>query len=170
MRFDRLTAKLQEAVADAQSLAVVRDNTAIEPCHVLSALLDQQGGSVRPLLGQAGADLTVLRRELNQHLESLPRLKTPTGEVSVGQELNRVFNLADKLAQQRGDQFIASELMLLAMLDANVDAAKVLQKAGVQKARLTQVIDQPMPKRADRHCPSTPSTSPSAPPAASWIP
>ncbi|MFP5430520.1 MAG: ATP-dependent chaperone ClpB [Gammaproteobacteria bacterium] len=142
MRFDRLTAKLQEAVADAQSLAVGRDNTAIEPGHVLSSLLDQQGGSVRPLLGQTGADLTVLRRELNNHLESLPRLKTPTGEVSVGQELNRVFNLADKLAQQRGDQFIASELMLLAMFDANVDAAKVLQKAGVQKARLTQVIDQ----------------------------
>jgi ATP-dependent Clp protease ATP-binding subunit ClpB len=142
MRFDRLTAKLQEAVSDAQSLAVGRDNTAIEPGHVLMALLEQQGGSVRPLLTQAGADAARLGRELGQHLEQLPRLQTPTGEVAVGQELNRVFNLADKLAQQRGDQFIASELMLLAMFDANADAAKVLQKAGVQKTRLLQVIDQ----------------------------
>ncbi len=142
MRFDRLTAKLQEAVADAQSLAVGRDNTAIEPGHVLSALLEQQGGSVRPLLSQAGGDVAVLRRELATHLDNLPRLQTPTGEVAVGQELNRVFNLADKLAQQRGDQFIASELMLLAMFEANADVAKVLQKAGVQKARLAQVIEQ----------------------------
>ncbi|MDO8268434.1 MAG: ATP-dependent chaperone ClpB [Moraxellaceae bacterium] len=142
MRFDRLTAKLQEAVSDAQSLAVGKDNSAIEPGHVLAALLDQQGGSVRPLLAQAGADTTVLGRELSAHLDNLPRLKSPTGEVAVGQELNRVFNLADKLAQQRGDQFIASELMLLAFFDANADVAKVLQKAGVQKARLTQVIDQ----------------------------
>jgi len=142
MRFDRLTAKLQEAVADAQSLAIGRDNSAIEPGHVLAALLEQQGGSVRPLLAQAGADAGVLGRELATHLDNLPRLKTPTGEISVGQELNRVFNLADKLAQQRGDQFIASELMLLAFFDANTGVAKVLQKAGVQKARLTQVIEQ----------------------------
>ena len=142
MRFDRLTAKLQEAISEAQSLAVGRDNTAIEPAHVLKALLDQQGGSVRPLLAQAGANEALLTQALAAHLDNLPTLKTPTGEVSVGQELNRVFNLADKQAQQRGDQFIASELMLLAMFDANVDAAKILQKAGVQKARLLQVIDQ----------------------------
>ncbi|MGB4342787.1 MAG: Clp protease N-terminal domain-containing protein, partial [Moraxellaceae bacterium] len=88
MRFDRLTAKLQEAVSDAQSLAVGKDNSAIEPGHVLAALLDQQGGSVRPLLAQAGADTTVLGRELSAHLDNLPRLKSPTGEVAVGQELN----------------------------------------------------------------------------------
>ena len=142
MRFDRLTAKLQEAVAEAQSLALGRDNTAIEPGHVLSALLDQQGGSVRPLLTQSGADPSILGRELATHLDNLPHLQSPTGDISVGQELNRAFNLADKLAQQRGDQFIASELMLLAFFEAKTDVAKVLQKAGVQKARLVQVIDQ----------------------------
>jgi ATP-dependent Clp protease ATP-binding subunit ClpB len=142
MRFDRLTARLQDAVATAQSLAVGQDNTAIEPGHVLSALIDQQGGGVRPLLAQAGADVALLGRELKTHLDTLPRLTTPTGEVAVGSELNRVFNLADKLAQQRGDEFIASELLLLAMFDANVAVANVMKKAGVQKARLGQVIDQ----------------------------
>jgi ATP-dependent Clp protease ATP-binding subunit ClpB len=142
MRFDRLTAKLQEALADAQSLAIGRDNSAIEPGHLLAALLNQQGGSVRPLLAQAGADLGLLGRELASHLDSLPKLKTPTGEIAVGTDLSRVFNLADKLAQQRGDQFIASELLLLAFFDANNDVAKLLQKAGVQKKTLTQVVDQ----------------------------
>jgi ATP-dependent Clp protease ATP-binding subunit ClpB len=142
MRYDRLTAKLQEALADAQSLAAGRDNTAIEPGHLLSALLDQQAGSVRPLLAQAGADMPRLSRELSIHLDNLPKLQRATGEVSVGPELARVFNLADKLAQQRGDQFMASEIVLLAFFEAGNEASKVLQKAGVQKARLTQVIDQ----------------------------
>ncbi|MCC2637612.1 MAG: ATP-dependent chaperone ClpB [Moraxellaceae bacterium] len=142
MRFDRLTAKLQEAVADAQSLAIGSDNPSIEPGHLLSALLDQQGGSVRPLLAQAGANLGVLGPELARHLSDLPRISSPTGEAPVGAELNRVFNLADKLAQQRGDQFIASELALLAFFDANAGVARLLQKAGVQKALLAQVIDQ----------------------------
>ena len=142
MRFDRLTAKLQEALSDAQSLTIGRDNTAIEPGHLLAALIDQQGGSVRPLLAQAGADMARLSRELAIHLDNLPRLQTPTGEIAVGAELARAFNLADKQAQQRGDQFIASELMLLAFFDANNEAAKVLQRSGVQKARLLQVVDQ----------------------------
>ncbi|MFZ5560117.1 MAG: ATP-dependent chaperone ClpB [Pseudomonadota bacterium] len=142
MRFERLTAKLQEAVADAQSLAIGRDNTAIEPAHLLSALLEQQGGSVRPLLAQAGANLGQLASELARHIDNLPRISNPTGEAHVGQELNRAFNLADKLAQQRGDQFIASELMLPAFFDANTEVAKLLQKAGVQKATLAQVIDR----------------------------
>ncbi|MDI1302135.1 MAG: ATP-dependent chaperone ClpB [bacterium] len=142
MRFDTFTAKLQEALASAQSLAVGRDNTAIEPGHLLQALLDQSGGSVRPLLAQAGADLGLLGRDLALHLDDLPTLKQPTGEVSIGQELSRVFNLADKLAQQRGDQFLASELVLLAFFDANAGVVKLLQKAGVQKTRLLQVVDQ----------------------------
>ncbi|MES2917327.1 MAG: ATP-dependent chaperone ClpB [Pseudomonadota bacterium] len=142
MRFDRLTAKLQEAVADAQSMAIGRDNTAIEPGHLLSALIGQQGGSVRPLLAQAGANLGTLGPELARHLESLPRISNPTGEANISPDLNRVFNLGDKLAQQRGDQFIASELMLLAFFDANVEAAKLLQKVGVNKATLARVIDQ----------------------------
>ena len=142
MRFETFTAKLQEALANAQSLAVGRDNTAIESGHLLSALLDQSGGSVRPLLAQAGADLGLLSRDLAAHLDDLPTLKQPTGEVTVGQELSRVFNLADKLSKQRGDQFLASELVLLAFFEANAAAAKLLQKAGVQKAKLLQVVDK----------------------------
>lgn len=142
MRFDTFTAKLQEALGNAQSLAVGRDNTAIEPGHLLAALLEQQGGSVRPLLAQAGADLGQLSQSLAAHLADLPRLAQPTGEVTVGQELSRVFNLADKSAQQRGDQFLASELVLLAFFEANVSVARLLQKAGVQKAKLLQVVEQ----------------------------
>ncbi|MFN3587721.1 MAG: Clp protease N-terminal domain-containing protein, partial [Moraxellaceae bacterium] len=142
MRIDRLTAKLQEALSDAQSLAVGRDHSAIEPGHLLAALLEQQGGSVRPLLQQAGADAGALARELGRHLDDLPRLASATGDVSVGSELARVLNLADRNAQQRGDAFIASELVLLAFFDANAAVAKVLQKAGVQKARLEQAIQQ----------------------------
>lgn len=142
MRFDSFTAKLQEALASAQSIAVGSDNTAIEPGHLLLALLDQSGGSVRPLLAQAGADLGQLGRDLAAHLEDLPRIKHPTGEVGVGQELARVFNLADKMAQQRGDKFLASELALLAFFEANVAVVKLLQKAGVQKTRLMQVVDK----------------------------
>jgi len=142
MRFDTFTAKLQEALANAQSLAVGRDNTAIESGHLLSALLDQRDGSVRPLLAQAGADLGQLGRDLAAHLDDLPTLKQPTGEVTVGQELSRVFNLADKLSKQRGDQFLASELVLLAFFEANAAVVKLLQKAGVQKAKLVQVVDQ----------------------------
>jgi ATP-dependent Clp protease ATP-binding subunit ClpB len=142
MRFDRLTARLQEALADAQSAAIGRDNTAIEPAHLLSALLEQQGGGVRPLLQQAGANLNQLATDLARQIDNLPRISNPTGEAQLGQELSRTFNLADKLAQQRGDQFIASELVLLAFFDANTEVAKLLQKAGVQKATLAQVIDQ----------------------------
>ncbi|MCD6060497.1 MAG: clpB protein, partial [Moraxellaceae bacterium] len=142
MRFDRLTARLQEAVADAQSMAIGRDNTAIEPAHLLSALLEQQGGGMRPLLAQAGADLGQLSAGLERHIENLPRISNPTGEAHVSPELNRTFNLADKLAQQRGDQFIASELVLLAFFDANTEVAKLLQKSGVQRQTLAKVIDQ----------------------------
>lgn len=142
MRFDQFTTKLQEALTDAQSRASRQDNTTIEPGHLLAAFLEQQGGSVRPLLAQAGANLNVLNQELKQHLDNLPRLKTPTGEVGIGQELSRVFNLADKAAQKRGDQFIASEIVLLAFFEANASVVKALQKANVQKDRLQQAIEQ----------------------------
>ena len=117
MRQERLTNALQHALADAQSIAVGRDHSALEPVHVLSALLRDSGGSTRPLLSQAGFDLPGLEGELEAQLERLPVVKSPTGEVGVSPELVRLLNLADKLAQQQGDQFIAVETLLLAAFD-----------------------------------------------------
>ncbi len=142
MRFDRLTGKLQQAFADAQSLAVGRDNPSIESVHLLLALLSQEGGSVRPLLAQGGVALVAVQQELQTLLDRQPAVQSPDGNVQVGQELSRVFNLADKLAQQRGDQFIASELAVLAMLEADVEAGRILKKAGLDKNKLSALIDQ----------------------------
>ncbi|MCI0749700.1 MAG: type VI secretion system ATPase TssH, partial [Nevskiales bacterium] len=113
MRTDKLTARFQQALADAQSLAVGRDHTQIEPAHLLWALLNQDGGSTLPLLTQAGVNPDQLRNRLAQVLDRLPKLSTPTGEVPVSAELGRVLNLTDKLAQQRKDQFVSSELFVL---------------------------------------------------------
>ena len=111
MRIDRLTNQLQNALADAQSLAVGRDHNQIEPAHVLLAMLDQQGGSVRPLLSQAGFDVNGLRNGLAKELEGFARVQNPTGDVHMSQELMRLFNLADKQAQKAGDKFIAGDYM-----------------------------------------------------------
>ncbi|MGH8458623.1 MAG: Clp protease N-terminal domain-containing protein, partial [Nevskiales bacterium] len=115
MRMDKLTSRLQSALADAQSLAVGRDHTQIEPVHLLLALLNQQGGSITPLLSQTGINLATLRAQLNTIFDGLARLKDSSGEVSFSQELGRILNVADKLSQERKDQFISSELVLLAM-------------------------------------------------------
>ncbi|HEX5277191.1 MAG TPA: Clp protease N-terminal domain-containing protein, partial [Fluviicoccus sp.] len=133
MRFDKLTAKLQQALSEAQSLAVCRDHTTIEPAHLLLALLQQQDGSTRPLLSQSGGNIAALERKLNELLEGVAVIKNPTGEVQVGQELGKVLNLADKLAQKKQDQFIASEMVILAMLEAGGAIAKALQQSGVDK-------------------------------------
>jgi ATP-dependent Clp protease ATP-binding subunit ClpB len=140
MRIDRMTTRLQQALQESQSLAVGRDHTQIEPAHLLAALIDQQGGSLKPLLAQAGADPARVRRELENLLHKLPVVKTPTGDVGVSQDLGRVLNLADRLAQQRGDQFITSELVLLAVLDDRGDAGKVLRQAGVDKTKAEAAI------------------------------
>ncbi|MFP5383907.1 MAG: ATP-dependent chaperone ClpB [Gammaproteobacteria bacterium] len=141
MRIDRMTSRLQQALQEAQSLAVGRDHTQIEPVHLLVALVDQQAGSLKPLLAQAGADPARARRELEALMHKLPTVKTPTGEVGVSAELGRALNLADRLAQQRGDQFISSELVLLAVLDDRGDAGKVLRQAGVDKSKAEAAIN-----------------------------
>ena len=117
MRRERLTNALQQALAEAQSIAVGRDHSAIEPVHLLAALLRDSGGSTRPLLAQAGFDLPGLEGELEAQLERLPTIRNPTGDIDVSPELMRLLNLADKLAQQQGDQFIAVETVLLAAFD-----------------------------------------------------
>jgi ATP-dependent Clp protease ATP-binding subunit ClpB len=142
MRLDRLTNQLQMALADAQSLAVGRDHSQIESLHVLLALLDQQGSSVRPLLAQSGFDVNGLRNELNKQLEALPRIQNPTGDVHMSPEMGRLLNLADKQAQQAGDKFISSEsLLLAAMSDKNNAMGKLLNRFGDQK-RLTDIIER----------------------------
>ncbi|MDM3870245.1 ATP-dependent chaperone ClpB [Porticoccus sp. W117] len=139
MRIDKFTNSLQAALADAQSLAVGRDNNAIEPVHLLLALLNQQGGAVRPLLAKAGFDLSGLQTDLEQQLERVARIQSPTGEVGLSADLGRWFNLADKLAQQQGDQYIASETVLLAAFDDRSDVSKALNHYG-NKQQLQQAI------------------------------
>ena len=112
MRMDKLTSRFQQALSDAQSLAVGRDHAIIEPAHLLLALLDQQGGGTRPLLAQAGVNVADLRLRLAEALDTLPKVTGQAGNVQVGNDLIRLLNVTDKLAQQRGDAYIASELIL----------------------------------------------------------
>src|SRR5690348_1972868 len=135
MRMDKLTSRFQQALADAQSLAVGRDHNFIEPAHLLVALLDQQGGGTRPLLAQAGVNVPVLRERLGEILERLPKVSGQAGNVSVGNDLARLLNVTDKLAQQRGDAYIASELFLLAALEDGGDAGRALKAAGASKQK-----------------------------------
>ena len=142
MRMDKLTSKFQLALADAQSLALGRDHQFIEPAHLLSALVDQQGGSARPLLAKAGANVNQLRSELGALLDRLPKVEGAAGEVHVSNELNRLFNVTDKLAQKRGDQFIASELFLLAAFEDKSELAKVLKDSGAVRGAIEKAIDE----------------------------
>jgi ATP-dependent Clp protease ATP-binding subunit ClpB len=152
MRIDRLTNQLQMALSDAQSLAVGRDHTQLEPSHVLLAMLDQQGGAVRPLLAQAGFDVTGLRNGLAIALDSLPRVQNPTGDVHMSNEMGRLLNLADKQAQQNGDAYISSECVLqAAMQDSSNSLGKILAQYGdakkldeaINKVRGGEAVDNP---------------------------
>lgn len=140
MRIDRLTSKLQLALSDSQSLAVGMDHPAIEPAHLLQALIDRQGGSIKPLLMQVGFDVNSLRKELGKELDQLPKIQNPTGDVNMSQDLARLLNQADRLAQQKGDQFISSELVLLAAMDENSKLGKLLLGQGVSKKALENAI------------------------------
>ncbi len=141
MRMDKLTSRFQQALADAQSLAVGRDHHLIEPAHVLAALLDQSDGSTRPLLQQAGVNVPALRTRLGELLDRLPTVKGQEGNLNVSNDLGRLLNLGDKLAQQRGDQFIASELFVLACVDDKGDVGLALKAAGAKKAAIEKAID-----------------------------
>ena len=140
MRIDRLTSKLQLALSDAQSLAVGLDHPGIEPAHLMQALLEQQGGSIKPLLMQVGFDVNSLRSALSKELDQLPKIQNPTGDVNMSQDLARLLNQADRLAQQKGDQFISSELVLLAAMDENSKLGKLLLGQGVSKKALENAI------------------------------
>ncbi|WP_041522420.1 ATP-dependent chaperone ClpB [Gilvimarinus agarilyticus] len=141
MRIDRLTNQLQLALSDAQSLAVGRDHSQLEPVHLLLALLDQQGSTVQPLLTQAGFDVKGLRNELNKTLDRQARVQDPSGDVRMSPELGRLLNLADRYAQKAGDKFVSSESLLLAtMKDKDSELGKQLAQFG-NTERLAQAVE-----------------------------
>jgi len=141
MRMDKLTNQLQQVLADAQSLAVGRDHAFIEPVHVLSAMLSQHAGSIRPLLQQCKADLQRLTSVVQDSLESQPTVSGSAGDVHISQDTSRLLNRADKLAQERKDTYLSSELVLLAMLDKSLPVASYLAKAGVTDGALGAAIE-----------------------------
>lgn len=142
MRIDRLTSKLQVALSDAQSVALGRDHNFIEPAHLLVALLDQKGSAIAPLLRNAGADVAKLKAGLASYLDGLPQIQNHDGEVHMSNDLGRVMNYADKLAQKRQDQYIASELVILAMTQDRSRIAALLRESGVTAEKLEAAIDQ----------------------------
>jgi ATP-dependent Clp protease ATP-binding subunit ClpB len=141
MRQDKLTSKFQQALADAQSLALGRDHQFMEPAHVLLAMIDSQGGSVRPLLLKAGVDVNKLRSELQALLDRLPRVEGTPGEIHISNDLNKLLNITDKLAQQRGDQFISSELFVLAAFDDRT-LSGILKGARGVKGAIEKAIEE----------------------------
>ncbi|NBO74731.1 MAG: AAA family ATPase, partial [Gammaproteobacteria bacterium] len=142
MRQDKLTEKFRQGLGEAQSLALGRDHQIIEPAHVLLALIDQQAGTVRPLLVKAGGNLPRLRSDLGAALERLPKVEGTPGEIHISNDLQRLLNVTDKLAQNRGDQYISSELFVLAAFDDKPLLARLLKDAGFSKAAIDKAIDE----------------------------
>ena len=141
MNIEKFTTKFQQAIAEAQSLAIGKDNQFIEPVHLLSALLNQQDGSVAPILTASGVNVAVLRNELNNELAKLPQVSGNGGDVQLSRQLLNLLNLCDKLAQQRQDKFISSELFLLAALEEKGAVSEILKKCGAKKEQILQAID-----------------------------
>jgi ATP-dependent Clp protease ATP-binding subunit ClpB len=140
MRLDKLTTKFQQALADAQSLAVGNDNSYIEPVHLLSALIAQEDGGTASLFARAGVNVARLRESLKGAIGRLPKVEGQGGEVSISRELNNLLNLTDKEAQKRGDQFIASEMFVLALAEDKGEAGRLLKEAGGSKKALEQAV------------------------------
>jgi ATP-dependent Clp protease ATP-binding subunit ClpB len=141
MRFDKLTTKFQQAFADAQSIAVGQDNPAIEPQHLLLALLQQDDGSTVSLLQRSGVNTTPLLESVKQNVQRLPKVENAGGEVNISRTLNNLLNLADKEAQKRNDQFIASEMFLLACLQDKGEISALLKQHGANAAALERAIN-----------------------------
>jgi ATP-dependent Clp protease ATP-binding subunit ClpB len=147
MRMDKLTTKFQMAIAEAQSLAVGRDHQFIEPVHLMVALLDQDGGSVRHLLTRhlltrAGVNVAALRSQLGEALDRLPQVQGTGGDVQISNDLGRHLNLTDKLAQKRKDQYVSSELFVLAAVEAGGALADLLTRNGASATALEQAVEQ----------------------------
>ncbi|MDX1590132.1 MAG: Clp protease N-terminal domain-containing protein, partial [Oleiphilaceae bacterium] len=142
MRIDKMTSKLQEALADAQSLAVGRDHNFIAPVHLMQALINQKDGSARSLLRQIGVNAERFSQALGKEIEKLPQVQGAEGDVHVSNELGRLLNVADKLAQQRGDAYLSSELVLQAALEDKGPLGKLLKDHGVERKALNDAIEK----------------------------
>ncbi len=138
---DKLTSKFQIAIADAQSLAVGRDHQFIEPIHLMSALLDQEGGTINHLLMQSGVNINILRSQLSEAIDRLSSIENASGDVHISNDLSRLLNLTDKLAQKRNDKFISSELFILAAIDDKGTIGDLLRSAGANKAAIEKTIE-----------------------------
>ncbi len=141
MRTDKLTTRFQEALSDAQSLAVGRDNQFIEAAHVLMALLEQDASTVNQVLSSTGVNIAEVKAKLQEAIERLPQVQGHQGDVQLSNEVIRLLNQTDKLAQQRNDQFISSELFLLALVEAKTPASEILKAAGANKQQIEQAIE-----------------------------
>jgi len=153
MRFDKLTTKFQQALADAQSIAVGQDQQFIEPLHLLVALLQQDDGSAASLLSRAAVNLPRLREAAKQAISRLPKVEGHGGEVQISRELNGLLNLTDKEAQKRGDQFISSELFLLALAEDKGEAGRLLKENGGNRKAICAAANRwraPRPKASAR--------------------
>ena len=142
MRMDKLTSKFQLALADAQSLAVGRDHQFIEPVHLMAALLDQDGGTAPGLLSKAGVNVNLLRSRLGEALDRLPAVEGAGGELHISNDLGKLLNVTDKLAQKRGDAYISSELFILAALQSRSPLAGLLQESGAVRGAVEKAIDE----------------------------
>jgi ATP-dependent Clp protease ATP-binding subunit ClpB len=138
---DKLTARFQQALGEAQSLAVSLDHAMLEPEHVMLALLDQEGGGIRGLLARAGAGVDQLRSALGEKVEGFPKVRGQAGQINMSNDLARVLNLTDKIAGKRGDAYIASELFVLAALEARVGLSELLHQAGVTRQAVEDAIE-----------------------------
>jgi len=141
MRMDKLTSKFQMAIADAQSLALGRDHQFIEPLHLMAALLNQEGGTIGPLLSQSNINLNILRSRVSQKLDQLPQVEGDDGDIHISNDLGRLLNRCDKLAQKRKDQFIASELFVLAAIEDKGVLGEILSDLGADKNAVSAAID-----------------------------
>lgn len=142
IRPDKLTVKLQSALGDASSIAVGRDHQFVEGAHLLTAMIEQQGGTVHNLLAKADVNVILLRSELGKYLDTLPTVSGNQGEVALSQELLALLNQADGLAQKRGDQFISSEMIVLAAVDSKKKIGQLLREAGATRSLIEQAIDR----------------------------
>lgn len=141
-RMDKFTTKFQIALADAQSLAIGQDNQFIEPVHLLKALLDQDGSALTALLNQAGCNLALLRDQLDAEINRLPKVQGTSGDVHLSQDSVNILNLTDKIAQKRGDEYISSELFLLAAFEAKGKLKNLLEKTGATQKAVEKTIEQ----------------------------
>ena len=142
MRLDRFTSKFQTAISDAQSLALGRDHQYIEPVHLMVALLNQEGSSIRPLLTMLNVDVVQLRSKLAELLDKLPKVTGVGGDVQLSSAMGQLFNLCDKVTQKRQDTYISSEIFLLAAIDDKGPLGQLLKQMGLSEAKINQAIEQ----------------------------